>query len=166
MKRELFILLCLVGLISCGQVQNKEVINMEKTEKLIPLLEKFDFSKIELTGNSLVINDTLIRFENDTTKINIFVADSLSLVDWSARNSINQDTVKLLLTRIRESRNKRIIKENNTYFFSEGGWIDSDFGKAYSTTNITDKMDKFKFDRIREIRRLENKKNWYDYYAD
>ncbi len=166
MKRKLFILLCLVGLISCGQVQNKEDINMEKTEKLIPLLEKFDFSKIELTGNSLVINDTLIRFEHDTTKIHIFMADSLSLADWCARNSIKPDTIKLLLKQIIESKNKRIIIENNTYFFSVGGWIDSDYGLAYSTTDITDRKEKFKFDRIQEIRKLGNRKNWYDYYAD
>jgi hypothetical protein len=159
-------IIILLLLSSCGQSGTVESIDLDKTEKLMPLLDRLKFSKIELVDNALIINDTLIKFSRNSSNLEIYVADSIAVEDWTKTNKIPKDNLMALKDKIRESRNYRITKESNTYFFSEGGWIDSNFGKAYSKSNINNDETSYKFERIQSIKSIKNKPNWYEYYAD
>ena len=90
----------------------------------------------------------------------------MDLTDWVETKNQNKDSLIVLRDLMINSSNKRIIKDNESYFFNEGGWIDSDFGKVFSESDITGKLDKFKFDRVKEIEPIPNLENWYTYYAD
>ena len=167
MRTKLLYIIILYSLSSCVQLSEDENIDIEKTEKLIPLLERLDFSKLELKDGRLIINDTLIKFDSDTSKNrDIFIADSTSAEMWTKSHKLSTEKLEILKNRILESKNNRINKEDDIYFFSEGGWIDSNYGKAYSKSIINNNKKNYKFNRIQSINPIKEKPNWYIYYAD
>jgi len=90
----------------------------------------------------------------------------MDLNEWVSVKNINQEDIVNLKRLMIESNNLKIIKDQDAYFFSEGGWIDSEWGKVFSLKNILDQEDIFKFERVQDIEVIEGKLNWYEYYAD
>ena len=168
MKPTLLIpFLFLIGFTSCGELDKIDQIDLKKTENLIPILNQFDFNKIELRDEQFVINDTLIKFDTDISKnIDFWVKDSTTALNWIQKHNYVLDSLITLRHQIKESKNYQIIKERDVYFFSEGGWIDSNYGKAYSKINIIKAEAKFKFDRVQSIKAINGRPNWYEYFAD
>lgn len=167
MKQAFIHIIIVFGLCCCSESSKDGTIDLAKSEKLVPLLNRIDFFKIELRDGLLTIDDTLIRFDADTSnKFNYWIAGSVTAYEWTQNHNLNLDTLTNLKIKINESGNYKIIKELDTYFFSEGGWIDSNYGKAYSKINISKNKEKFKFDRLQSIDPISIRRNWYDYYAD
>ena len=136
---------------------------------IIDDMNKYSFDKVFMDSNNyLIINDTLLLPDTvgvDSVKT-IWTAHRLSLKDYAKDRNIQSIALDKFKNLMIISNNKRIIKEQNSYFFNEGGWIDSDFGKVFSKSKIEDKEKDFKFDRVQEIKAILDKPNWYEYYAD
>ena len=143
-------------------------IDLEKTQQyLIPELEKIDFHKISLSNSLIVVDDTLIVFDSDTTtNPGRWIKTSVKAEEWVKNKKMSCSEFQSLKRLISETENYRIIKEQDTYFFSEGGWIDSNFGKAYSKTDPRESIEEFQFDRVKEIDPITDRNYWYEYYAD
>ncbi len=148
--------------------QHENHIDMTKTEQeLIPKLEEIPFKKLALNNSLLIIDDTLLLFDNDTTtNAFVFLRDTLTVAQWTNDKQVSKELMVAIKMLLKETSNYRIVNENNTYFFVEGGWIDSNWGKAYSVGDISDGEESFKFDRVQDIDLIRGKPNWYEYYAD
>jgi len=142
---------------------------MDESLMIIDDMNKYSFDKVFMDSNNyLIINDTLLLPDTvgvDSVKT-IWTAHRLSLKDYAKDRNIQSIALDKFKNLMIISNNKRIIKEQNSYFFNEGGWIDSDFGKVFSKSKIEDKEKDFKFDRVQEIKAILDKPNWYEYYAD
>ena len=149
-----------------GQYENH--IDVAKTEQeLIPKLKEITFKRLVLNNSLLVIDDTLLLFDDDTTTHAFgFLRDTLRMDQWTNEKQISEELMVAIKMLLNETSNYRAINENDAYFFSEGGWIDSNWGKAYSVDDISDKEESFKFDRVQDIDPIRGKPNWYEYYAD
>jgi hypothetical protein len=167
MKKTILHIIILLVLCSCEQSSKIETIDIDKSEKLIPLLNQLNISKIEIKKEKLILNDTLINFDTDKTKkIDCWVADTINVMEWIQIHNWKLETITSLKILLKESNNYRIVKENDAYFFSEGGWIDSNYGKAYSKSNLTKGKKIFTIGRLKSIDPIKDKLNWYEYYAD
>ena len=123
--------------------------------------------KIEIGNSLLIVNDTLVLFENDTTSDpKGWISATLTAENWGEKKKMTLSELQELKSLVELTNNYRIIREQKVYFFSEGGWIDSNFGVVYSKTDPRDKIDEFRFDRVQEIDPITGKKYWYEYYAD
>ena len=166
MKKTALILIMTLGLLSCSP-NKTDVIDINKTEKLITLLDQIKFSEIHIAGRQLIVDETLVKLDStDTSSVNGYTSDTVELSEWCVKKLYLQDSIVKIHNLIIDSRNHHIIKDNGVYFFVEDGWIDSNWGKAYSLTDITNKADSFKFDRVKSIDKIKTRNNWYNYYAD
>lgn len=168
-NNTLIIGLVIVLLNSCGIDNNLRQIDIDKSMLIIEKMEHLQIHRLTLNYNDLIINDTLIYLDSiakDTISNRPWTKAQIDIGDWIILKKQHKDSLIILRDLMKNSANKRIIKDNESFFFNEGGWIDSDFGKVYSKTNITDQLDKFTFDRVKEIEPIPNLKNWYTYYAD
>jgi hypothetical protein len=172
MRNILFVLV----LIILGGCTNKNVtrydnsIDLDKSESiLIPTMSQLGIWKLELTSTDLlVINDTLILMDKDTSSDpQIWVADTLEVNEWTAIHGYADSVLIDLKNDIVATNNYRIIRDNESFFFSEGGFIDSNYGKAFiKGSNPTKDIDKYQFDRIKSFKKVDNYNNWYVYFAD
>lgn len=165
----IFITLSPILFSSCAGDVNIRQIKMDESLMIIDDMNKYSFDKVFMDSNNyLIINDTLLLPDTvgvDSVKT-IWTAHRLSLKDYAKDRNIQSIALDKFKNLMIISNNKRIIKEQNSYFFNEGGWIDSDFGKVFSKSKIEDKEKDFKFDRVQEIKAILDKPNWYEYYAD
>ena len=156
-------------ILSCNIEKQSREIDINKSEKIIEYFSKYSINKLFLYQEHLIINDTLIKFNNstnDSVQSLLWTTFQMDLNEWVSVKNINQEDIVNLKRLMIESNNLKIIKDQDAYFFSEGGWIDSEWGKVFSLKNILDQEDIFKFERVQDIEVIEGKLNWYEYYAD
>ena len=168
MNVKFLFILCLIY-VSCGIDQTERKIDLQKSEEIIPLMEELSIDRLELREGNLVINDTLLL--SSSPNINSltdsrWTAHQMRIEEWIENKRIKQETMTDLNNLMTNSKNLRIIKEREVYFFNEGSWIDADWGKAYSIHNISSQKPDYLFDKVQEIKAINDQPNWYEYYAD
>ena len=165
--RKLLILVPILILNACIDMYSTHL-DLGKTEQyLIPELNKINFHEISLSDSLIVVDDTLIVSDSDTTSNpGRWIKTSVKAEEWVKNKKISYSEFQSLKRLIGETENYRIVKEQATYFFSEGGWIDSNFGKAYSETDPRERIEEFRFDSVQEIDPIDDRERWYEYYAD
>lgn len=161
-----FILLLNFSILACDESSLVREIDLEKSEQLIESIDHLNIKSLVLSDQNLIIDDTLIVMNPDSLNSPIFYRHQMSLEEWESKKRLPKETLTKVLHLMNESSNNRIVKENKAYFFNEGGWIDSDFGKVYSKQELEGKAKDFKFGRVQEIKPFGEKQNWYVYYAD
>ncbi|WP_299991010.1 hypothetical protein [uncultured Pontibacter sp.] len=152
--------------IACNSEADVREIDLEKSEHIIDYVDQLNLSTLVLNDQNLIINYTLILINPDSLKRPLFHKYQVSMEEWELKREVPAGTLENLLSLLNESGNNRVVKEKEAYFFKEGGWIDSDFGKVYSKQQLTGKAKDFKFDRVQEIKPIGDRENWYVYYAD
>ena len=168
MKTKSFYILCLIFL-SCGTDRTEREIDLPKSEQIIPYLENLSINRLELYEDNLIVNDTLVQFNSssaDSINNSRWTAHGMTMDEWVEKKEITPESLTDLKKLMMSSKNLRVVREKEDYFFSEGSWIDADWGKAYSIQEISSKHSDFTFDQIREIKAISNRPNWYEYYAD
>ena len=161
-----FILLLSFSILACHENSHVREIDLEKSEQLIEYIDHLSIESLVLSDQNLIINDTLILINPDSLNNPVFHRHQMSLEEWESKKRLPKGTLAKVLNLMNESSNKSIVKENKAYFFNEGGWIDSEFGKVYSKQELVGKAKDFKFERVQEIKPFGKKQSWYVYYAD
>jgi len=155
-----------ICILACDESPQVGEIGLEKSEKIIGYIDQLNIRSLILNDQNLIINDTLVLLNPDSLKNPMFHQHQMSLAEWESEKGVPKSTLTKVLTLMNESSNKKIVKERNAYFFSEGGWIDSEYGKIYSRQRLEGKEKEFGFDRVQEIKPFGGRMNWYVYYAD
>ena len=168
MKVKYLLILGLI-LVSCGLDRTGREIDLQKNEEIIPFMNGLSINRLELREGNLVVNDTLLQFNSssvDSLPDSQWTAHKMKLQEWVENRRISSDKMTDLKNLMTTSNNLRIIREKGTFFFSESSWIGADWGKAYSINNIIPKKTDFAFDRVQEIKPVDEQPNWYEYYVD
>lgn len=155
-----------MAMIACDKEASTRGIDLEMSEQIIDYVDQLNISSIVLNDQNLIVNDTLILLNPDSLTRPLFHEHQISVEDWESRRKVPAGTMEKVLSLINTSSNNRIVKEKEAYFFNEGGWIDSNFGKVYSKHHLTGREKEFKFDRVQELEPLGEIENWYTYKAD
>src|SRR5690606_7461834 len=155
--------------LSCGTDRTEREIDLQKSEQIIPYMENLFIDRLELYEDNLIVNDTLVQFNSspaDSINSSRWTAHQMSIYEWVLKREISSESMTDLKKLMMSSKNLRVVREKEVYFFSEGSWIDADWGKAYSIHDISSKHSDFTFDQIQEIKAISNRRNWFEYYAD
>ncbi|MFD0975357.1 hypothetical protein [Salinimicrobium gaetbulicola] len=168
MNVKFLFILCLIC-VSCGIDRTERKIDLQQSEEIILMMEEFSIDRLELREGNLIINDTLLLSNSSSVYSSTdprWTAHQMKIEEWIKNKKIKQETLTALFSLMTNSKNQRIVKEREVYFFNEGSWIDADWGKAYSIHNISSKKPDFSFDNVQEIKTIDDRPNWYEYYAD
>jgi hypothetical protein len=154
---------------SCNFEKNERQIDFEKSVELAKYMGDFSINQLAIhrSGFLKVDNYVILPDSVDKDSIEIGLNDSLiHQIDWLKTSDLTKKKLNEIKRLLIDSNNEKINYENGAYFFMTGGWIDAQWGKVYSISDISDKEDFFKFERIKDIDPIENKQNWFDYYID
>lgn len=164
-----FGLVILLLINSCSSAKNERQIDFEKSTELAEYMENFSIDQLSVHKNGFLQFDNYIILPDSVDKetVEINLRDSLiHQTDWLRSSKLTEKQLGEIKSLMIESNNEKVNHDNGAFFFMTGSWIDAQWGKAYSKLDISDKVDFFTFERIKEIEPIENKQNWYDYYAD
>jgi hypothetical protein len=154
---------------SCGINRNEREINFDKSIELAKLMDKFSVQELTITrDNHIRLNNLVIIPDSiEPQGIQLSFRDSIvTTSDWIYATGFKETDLSNLKRLLKESNNIKIIKDNESFFFMTGSWIDAQWGKVYSKTDISNKKDSFKFERVQEIEPIKDQPNWFDYYID
>lgn len=132
-------------------------IDFSELQKMIPVLTSLSFKEIYVRQDGLLLDDFLM-LSIDSSGHQKIVSDS---VYFSGKESFSRIHYLLVKNGI-----NRLYFDNDAYFFVYGGWIDAQWGLAYSERSLIGKESVFTFDRIQEFEVIEEDFNWYYFYAD
>ena len=158
----------IIFIYSCGTEKYDLKINYEKSIKLIELVDNYGISEVfvdrekNLIINGKVIVDS-IEVKNEIKPGEYNKVSKIDLINELKITSEKIDSIQILMN---ESNNIKLNIENGAYFFMTGSWIDAQWGKVYSERDLNNMENDFKFERIKDIKPIKNKLNWYNYYAD
>src|SRR5690606_6776708 len=125
MRAKSFFLLCLIFL-SCGTDRTEREIDLQKSEQIIPYMENLSINRLELYEDNLIVNDTLVKFSSssaDSNNSSRWTAHQMTMKEWVEKKEISPESMTDLKKLMMSSKNLRVVREKEVYFFSEGSWI-------------------------------------------
>tara|TARA_Y100000385_G_scaffold276770_1_gene322922 strand:+ start:1522 stop:2091 length:570 start_codon:yes stop_codon:yes gene_type:complete len=154
---------------SCGFNRNELEINFDQSIEVANLMDKFSIQELTISRDNHIRLDNLLILPDSVDRHGIEPShgDSIvSLTEWTNATGFSKTELSNLKRLLTESNNTKIVKENGAFFFMTGSWIDAQWGKVYSKTDISNQEDSFSFGRVQEIEPIKDRPNWFDYYVD
>lgn len=157
-------------LTACGMKRKERKIDFEKSVKLGELLKSLSIQEISVLqyGGALKINDQIVV--SDSINLDALelckIHECLHETQWVELSIMTKSDLVAIKELLKESNNVKVISDQGAFFFMTGSWIDAQWGKVYSTSDIIGKEGVFEFEGVKEITPIEDFSNWFEYYAD
>jgi hypothetical protein len=149
-----FAIFLIVVCIACSKPNTN--IDFSEIQKLIPVLTSLSFKKIYVRPNELFLDDFLV----------MSIDSSGHQKDSDGNLVKGKESFSRIHSVLAKNGVSRVYFENDVFFFVDGGWIDSQWGLAYSERNLIGTESDFNFDRVQELEVIGLDSNWYYFYAD